>query len=176
MALGVLLGSTRLPGRSDHGRNLPVLLLGRPGAVQDFLRGCGGLGPVGGYRGGPPEAVDHKRSAGTIPSTSARTRTAPTTMRGSPRYRECRRCGRPDRNANASQHGGRRDARLWQRPAVCPREVTEIWVPADRRHQRVLRRNVNLHVRPDPRLPPGVVRRSWQGLRFEAHGVNVLAP
>ena len=33
------------PGGNDHGRSLPVLLLGRPGAVQDLLRGCGDLGP-----------------------------------------------------------------------------------------------------------------------------------
>ena len=32
------------PAGHDHGRHLPVLLLGRPGAVQDFLRGRGDLG------------------------------------------------------------------------------------------------------------------------------------
>ena len=48
VALGLLLRSARIPGRYDHGRRLPVLLLGRPGAVQDFLRGCGGLGSVDG--------------------------------------------------------------------------------------------------------------------------------
>ena len=64
------------------------------------------------------------------PSSSASTRTAPTTTRARPDTASADAGGGRDSNANASQHGDRGVARLWERPAVSPDGVvTEIWVP-----------------------------------------------
>ena len=91
------------PAGTDHGRRLPVLLHGRPGAVQDFLRGCGRLESVDGERDDPPEAVDQQEYHHLLRERGRRQQ-----QRGTrPDTASADVGGRRGRNANASHHGDR---------------------------------------------------------------------
>ena len=117
VALGDLLGPTRLTGRNDHRRKLPLHLHARPGAVQDLLRGRGDLQTSRATRWSIPRLLIYKQdySARLRSHHLLRVRGRRQQQRGAcPDISRADVGGRRRRDADASEHGDRRVARLWQ--------------------------------------------------------------
>src|SRR5262245_41191102 len=151
------VGCTRLTGRNDPERRLPLLLFTRPGAVQDLGRGYGDLRPVG-YDGGPPEAVDPQAGRRSDHLLRVRGRRQ---QPGGTRHHSTGPDvgGRRNRDGYASQHGDRGVARLWQyhtAPAIYPSSDGDLGACSFERHrQRVLRRRGDVRIQPGFRAAPG---------------------